>query len=206
MSDINKTPILIDVPMPVLTPRLMIRPPQAGDSVAMSAMKRASWHDLKAWMGWAVGDGPDEMQDEMILREKAAEFILRKDMQLLAFDRAAGHLVASVGLHRFDWHARRFEIGYWVGSPFTGTGIATEASVGLARFAFNALAAKRVEIRMDPRNGASEAVAKRAGFTYEATLHKDCVGTDGSLRDTHIYVAHDDSVLPKLDVSWGRSL
>jgi RimJ/RimL family protein N-acetyltransferase len=57
----------------------------------------------------------------------------------------------------------------------------------ITSFAFDALGARRVEIRCDSRNLDSARVAERAGFALEGTLHNNEVGTDGTLRDTLIY-------------------
>ena len=62
----------------------------------------------------------------------------------------------------------------------------TEAVAGWTRFAFS-IGMKRVEIRCDVRNTRSAAVAERAGYQLEGTLRSDSRGTDGQLRDTHIF-------------------
>ena len=59
---------------------------------------------------------------------------------------------------------------------------------GITRFAFEALGARRVEIRCDARNVRSQAVARRAGYELEATLRKHMVAADSVLRDTLIFV------------------
>jgi RimJ/RimL family protein N-acetyltransferase len=83
---------------------------------------------------------------------------------------------------------RRFEIGYWVRRRFAGQGYITEAVRGITRFAFETLAARRVEIHCDARNERSQAVARRAGYELEATLRKHMLAPDGELRDTLIFV------------------
>ena len=57
----------------------------------------------------------------------------------------------------------------------------------LARMAFDALDARRVEIRMDDRNERSSKLAERAGFTLEALLRFDSVTPAGEPRSTRIY-------------------
>ena len=46
-------PVLIDVPMPIRTPRLLIRPKQIGDGTITSAAVAETWEDLHKWMRWA---------------------------------------------------------------------------------------------------------------------------------------------------------
>ena len=51
MASLN--PVLIDVPMPIRTPRLLIRPKQVGDGARTSAAVAETWDELHKWMGWA---------------------------------------------------------------------------------------------------------------------------------------------------------
>src|ERR687898_3410706 len=96
-------------------------------------------------------------------------------------------LAGSSGLHRIDWEVPKFEIGYWCRTRFTGRGYVTEAVRGITAFAFEALGARRVEIRCDSLNHPSVRVAQCAGFRLEGELHNNEVGTDGSARDTLIF-------------------
>ena len=63
----------------------------------------------------------------------------------------------------------------------------TEAVRGITAFAFDALGARRVDIRCDSLNHPSVRVAQRAGFRLEGGLHNNEVGTDGSAKDTLIF-------------------
>lgn len=51
MAPLN--PVLIDVPMPIRTPRLLIRPKQLGDGAITSAAVIENWEELHKWMRWA---------------------------------------------------------------------------------------------------------------------------------------------------------
>lgn len=88
-------------------------------------------------------------------------------------DRAAGALVAAVGLHVVRAHAHA-ELGYWVGVDHWGRGIATEASRALLDFGFGALALHRVQARHFVRNPASGQVMRKLGMRLEG-IHRDAV-------------------------------
>ena len=45
--------VLIDVPMPIRTPRLTIRPKQLGDGAITSVAVAETWEELNRWMRWA---------------------------------------------------------------------------------------------------------------------------------------------------------
>lgn len=58
-------------------------------------------------------------------------------------------------------------LSYKLDAAHLGRGYMTEAVVELCRIAFEALGLHRVEANIMPRNAASLAVARRAGFRYE---------------------------------------
>lgn len=182
-------PLLIDIPS-LTSERLLLRAPCAGDGAALNEAMVESIEALKAWMPWAQ-QVPTLDQSELTCRQLAARFAQRTDLTLFMFERAAdgavGRLVGGTGLHRMDWNVPRFEIGYWCRASAQGRGFATEAVRTLARFAFDALRARRVELRMASTNTKSRAVAERCGFTLEGTLRQDSIGVDGRPRDTMVY-------------------
>lgn len=197
----HTNPILIDIPVPIETDRLIIRPPSPGDGALVTAAKRETWDDLTRWMPWAKGT-PDEREDEAVMRRAHADFIMRKDLMMLAFDRANARPVVFTGLHRMDWHARIFEIGYWVRTSACGQGYATETANALTRFAFSALAARKVIITHADGNDASAAVIRRLGYPLEVIERYGTTLPDGTVVDQHRYARFDTNGLPHLDVRW----
>src|SRR3982751_6679994 len=95
-------PILIDVPVPIVTPRLMLRPPQEGDGAIIHEGKMASWDELHRWMVWAWGRQADQKieDDEAYCRRKHALFVKREDLTLLNFERKTGRFLGGTGLHK----------------------------------------------------------------------------------------------------------
>lgn len=184
-------PLLIDVAERLETERLVLRVPRRGDGAIVNAAIGASLAELAPWMPWAAAM-PSVDESEVYVRRQHARFIVREDLVWLAFLRRAGggsegEMVASVGLHRFDWALRRFEVGYWRRTGYEGRGLVTEAVVALSRYAFDALDARRVEVRMDDANDRSWRVAERAGFTLEAVMRFDSVDPSGMPRSTRVY-------------------
>ena len=179
-------PILLDIPESFETDRLLIRCPRPGDGAEVNAAIRESVDDLRPWMPW-VNPIPTAEQTEERQRRARAEFLQRSDLPLNLYLKGSLAFVGGSGLHRMDWTVPRFEIGYWCRTRFQGCGYVTEAVAGITRFAFETLAANRVEIRCDVRNARSRGVAERCGYTLEGTLRNNGRRVDGSLRDTHIY-------------------
>ena len=189
-------PLLIEVPMRLDTPRLVIRCPRAGDGASYFEAVSASLDALKPWMPWAHEPQSPE-RSEVLARRFHADFIARRDLVMALFPRRAdggeGPLVGGTGLHRFDWALRRFEIGYWVRSGHGGQGLVTEAVHAVADMASTQLAARRVEIRCDDRNRPSWRVAERCGFVLEGVLRNEALDVQGLPRDTRVYARVDAS-------------
>jgi ribosomal-protein-serine acetyltransferase len=183
-------PLLLDVPERIATERLVVRVPRPGDGVVVNDAVRASHAELAPWMPWAV-TLPSVDESEAHCRRAQAKFLLREDLAMFVFVRGAdgseGELVGAAGLHRIDWTARTFEVGYWRKTGCGGRGLMTEAVRAMSRMAFDALAARRVEIRIDDRNVASWKLAERAGFTLEALLRFDSLTPAGEPRSTRVY-------------------
>jgi RimJ/RimL family protein N-acetyltransferase len=180
-------PLLIDIPDSFTTERLLIRCPRPGDGAFMAEAIRESHDRLRPWLPWAK-NVPTVEESEAVARRAWVRYQERSDLALRAFLRDTGEFVAASGLHRIDWNVPKFEIGYWVRTKYEGRGLMTEAVNGVARFALETLGANRVEIRCDPRNARSAAVAERCGFTLESRVRNDLRDVEGRLRDTLVYV------------------
>ncbi len=185
MAGIEK-PMLLEIPDSFQTERLIIRAPRAGDGAAVNEAVRESLAHLRPWMPWADHE-PTVDESEESVRRGAARWILREDLWLLLFRKSDGMYVGGSGLHRMNWSIPSFEIGYWVRKSLEGQGYVSEAVAGITDIAFMAISAERVEIRCDTRNERSAAVARRAGYSLEATLHHDARNTDGELRDSYVF-------------------
>lgn len=183
-------PVLLDVPQSLESKRLLIRAPRPGDGAVVNAGILESFARLHEWMPWA-SERPSVEETEKVMRESVARWALRTDLTLLLFRKEDGELVGGSGLHLMDWSVPRFEIGYWGRRRYQGQGYIVESTQAIARFAFDSLKARRVEIRCDARNLRSVRVAERAGFLLEGKLRNQALAPDGALRDTVVYALTD---------------
>ena len=187
VSEDDMQPILREVPFSFETERLLIRGPLPGDGAVLRTAVLESLNELRAWMPWAVNI-PDETGYEVIIREKYLDYLARRDLMMLLWLKGTDILIGGSGLHKINWRVPKFEIGYWVRTAYAGNGYMTEAVKGITKLAFDVLGAKRVEIRCDSLNERSAAVARRAGYPLEATLHHhDRHHLTGDLRDTLVF-------------------
>ena len=181
-----RPPILVDFPEGFETERLVIRSPFPGDGPEVYRAVRESIKELTPWMAWPKEHRTVDDSEASTRRARVA-FLARSELRLHLYLKGTETLVGVAGLQGIDWDVPKFEIGYWCRTRFAGNGFITEAVRVITSLAFDALGAGRVEIRCDPANLKSARLAERAGFTLEATLKNNEIGTDGSPRDTMIY-------------------
>ncbi|MBB6670428.1 GNAT family N-acetyltransferase [Cohnella nanjingensis] len=179
-------PLLLSIPEQFETERLVIRAPQWEDGELVNAAIRESVDELRPWMPW-VQQVPTIEESMISSRQGRIHFLERSDLRLYLFHKTTGQFVGGSGLHRIDWEARKFEIGYWIRTSLNGQGYITEAVAGITEFAIQTLQANRIEIRCDARNGPSARVAERLGFTKEAVLRREKCDVNGELSDTFVF-------------------
>ena len=90
-------------------------------------------------------------------------------------------LRGTIGLQLVLPHGRG-EMGYWIGRPFWGQGLVTEAVGGILAFAFSQLGLNRVQASHLPRNPASGRVMQKAGMQREG-LRRESYLKNGRFED-----------------------
>lgn len=107
--------------------------------------------------------------------------------QLIYAIAAGGKAIGSAGLFRQeDIHCQTAEIGYWLGEPYWGQGIATGVIGTLCARGFARYDIQRVEAWVFAGNAASQKALAKNGFLCEGTLRKS-VYKNGTLRDCCVY-------------------
>jgi len=179
-------PILFDFPDHFETERLILCAPKPGDGRMINEAIVESHAELKPWLLWADPLPSPELSEEMN-RKSVAQYISREVMRMNVLQKSDGRFVGITSLHHIDWSVPAFEIGYWVRTSLAGKGYASESVHGITDFAFGVLGAQRMEIRCDPRNDRSAAVARRAGYTLEGTIRHDRRENDGMLSSAYVF-------------------
>ena len=85
-----------------------------------------------------------------------------------------------------DVFRRTAEIGYWLGEPHWGKGIATKAVEAFTEFAFSNFEIERVQAIVYEWNSASARVLEKAGYALEGRLRKSVI-KDGMTIDQFVY-------------------
>lgn len=170
---------MADEPNPVvyrfLTERLLCRCHEPEDVLLRKAAADASHGHLQPFIPWAA-KGPLTL-DEHVARVRSLRASFDEDRArfyaMLARD--DGRFVGEVGLMR-RVGARAVELGYWVNATEVRRGFAVEAISAMLRVAFDVDRVERVDLRIDTRNLASMAVARRLAFHHEGTLRRQYFG------------------------------
>ncbi len=166
-----------------------MRPPQAGDGPLVLAAVTESLPELRRFLAslpWVAAEQSLE-SSEVYCRNAHANFVTRKDLPFLLFEKSTGDLVGAAGLHRMEWTTPKAEVGYWGRTSRSRKGFISEAVLALIEFAFTHLRAVRLELITDEANVESRKLAQRCGFSLEGTLKSERRAPDGSLRNTCVY-------------------
>ena len=98
-------------------------------------------------------------------------------------------VIGGIGLQRqSDVHRLTAEIGYWLGEPFWGRGIATRAVRAVTAWAFATTSLERLYACVFATNPASARVLSNAGYQFEGRMRRAVI-KDGRVLDQLIYAA-----------------
>jgi len=101
-------------------------------------------------------------------------------------DASTGGLIGRVGLMNLHVADHEAEIGYATAAKSRGRGVATQAVAVVSRYAFQTLGRHRLQIRHEPSNLASCAVAVKAGFRVEGVL-RDAHANGSGFEDLEVH-------------------
>ena len=122
--------------------------------------------------------------------ENAREFIAfsRSATPATAFAVTVGDVpVGAIGVMlRDDVERCSAEVGYWLGEPHWGRGIASCALMGFTRFAFVAYELERLYAVPFASNLASCRVLEKAGYVLEGRMRRSAI-KDGVVQDQLLY-------------------
>ncbi|MCC8189284.1 MAG: GNAT family N-acetyltransferase [Planctomycetes bacterium] len=98
-----------------------------------------------------------------------------------------GELAGGIGVRPLaDVHSGTGELGYWLGEPYWGQGIASQAVALLCRHAFDELVLIRLQALVFSGNTASQRVLEKNGFRREGVLRRH-VRKNGVITDAVLF-------------------
>ena len=198
-------PVFLDAPVPIRTPRLVLRPANVGDGAAIADAVGESFDALHPWFHAAMREraieGSAKWQEAVACRF-LAQFVARERLAFYAWEGA--RLCGFVELDP-DWRVGRMSLSYWVRSSMTGQGLGTEAAGAAVRYAFEALDARLVTVSHAEGNTASARLIAKLGFERSARRSLCYEMPDGTLMDEIGYSATGADGLPIQSVAWGSN-
>lgn len=161
------------------TERLLLRPWAEADAEVCYEYARDPRVGPAA--GWPVHTGVEESR--RVIRE-----VLSASETYAIVWKETGLPVGSVGLHHNDLAKGEdeAELGYWIGVPYWGRGIAPEAGREMLRHAFEDLGLDRVWCGYYDGNEKSKRVQEKLGFRYLWTREEVPVPQLGEIRRGHV--------------------
>ena len=196
-------PVFLDIPVPIRTERLVLRPARIGDGAAIADAVAESYDALHPWFHAAMREreieGSARWQEAVACRF-LAQFVAR---ERLAFYAWQGDQLCGFTELNPDWRVGRMSLNYWVRSSMTGRGIGTEAVGAATRYAFEALDARLVTVSHAEGNAASARLIAKLGFQRTARRLLCYEMPDGTLVDEVGYSATGPEQLPDQSTVYG---
>jgi [ribosomal protein S5]-alanine N-acetyltransferase len=148
------------------------------ESLAQNANNRAIWKNLR--------DGfphPYSVENGKAFISRALEMTPETNFAICVDD----HAVGGIGfvLHS-DIERISAEIGYWLGEPYWGRGIVSEALSAVTQYAIKTHGLYRVFAVPFAHNIGSARVLEKAGFKLEGRMRKSAL-KDGQILDQYLY-------------------
>jgi RimJ/RimL family protein N-acetyltransferase len=145
---------------------VVLRRLRATDAGAIAAAVGASLDYLRRWMPWAT-PAAAERQSQLSRVAEADQWWdagLRYTYSVVTTGH--GTLVGEIALHR-QADAGSAEVGYWIAASQSGRGYGTSAAGAITELALTLPGIARAEIHCDVANGASSAIARKAGYRLD---------------------------------------
>ncbi len=165
----------------ILTQRLLLRPPQTGDAEAIALYL----NDLAVSGNLARVPHPYTLEDAQAwLRTRGPNMPPIETNFAIEID---GAYAGQVGFH--DGRDGP-TIGYWLGPPFWGRGIMSEAAEAAVDWFFNTTDAPTIYSGVFVFNAASLAIQHKLGFTESGRSTLLCLARDAEVEHIDTQLSH----------------
>jgi RimJ/RimL family protein N-acetyltransferase len=115
------------------------------------------------------------------------EYVRTMDVPMSFAIEQGGEAIGGIGFKLgVDIARLSVEMGYWVGEPFWGRGIASRAVLASSEWAFDSYNVIRIFATVFTHNSASMRVLEKAGFEREGILRRSAI-KNGEIVDQAMY-------------------
>lgn len=167
MPDLSSAPDYLWRPVPVETPRLLIRPYRAEDLAALHDIHCRA--DVVRYVSWPAHASLEDSRLLLQTRRAVSGLATDGDKLVLAVtDKQNAQLLGEVALILNDRALLQGEIGFILHPDHQGHGYAHEAAKAMLEIGFGAVGLRRIIGRCDARNTASAGLMEKLGMRREA--------------------------------------
>jgi ribosomal-protein-serine acetyltransferase len=153
---------------------LLLRPLVARDAGELYMLVDAHPRELARWLPWVTATRAVADSSYYIM---SLTGFWKSGLAYGVFEN--GQLVGTVGFQHGDERNQTVEIGYWLGTPFQGKGLATRALRLALKAGFEHTAVHRVAARVQLDNRPSIALLEKLGFQFEGVERQGIKFGDG---------------------------
>lgn len=161
------------IPVAIRGPRVLLRPYAPADFEMWASLRELSREHLQPWEpAWPANDLTRPAFRNRV-RHYQREAREGTGYGFGIFDENGGELRGGLTITNIRRGVTQAaSLGYWLGLPYLGRGLATEAVLSAVTFGFNQLQLHRFEAASMPSNTASINVLKRVGFVREGLARR----------------------------------
>jgi ribosomal-protein-alanine N-acetyltransferase len=172
MAFLRPSPI-VDPDVEIRAARVFLRPPTMQDYSAWAELRALSRTHLTPWEPQWTRDELTRSNFRRRLRQYHRELRDDQGYAYVIFAEAGVTLVGGLNFSNIRRGvAQAASLGYWMGAPYAGRGLMTDAVRAAVQFAFTTLRLNRLEAACLPSNGASQRVLEKVGFAREGRARR----------------------------------
>jgi len=148
---------------------MLLRTYELEDAQELFSAIDSSRPHLRKWFSWV---------DPTTRQEHSLQFIQQSLQQQQQQEGLAlgifynRHIIGSIGMHNWDHHIKKAQIGYWISKEYEGRGIIHKCLIRFIDFLFQKTGLNKVEIHFMTLNTKSAKVAERLGFKVEGVIRQ----------------------------------
>lgn len=151
---------------PITTERALLVPVDPSDARELWEAVDASRAELERWLPW-VPFNADAEASYRYAEASSVDWDQGRACRFVIRDRQTRRFLGIVGLEQLAHLHQNADLGYWLRTDSTRTGLMTEACRAVVGWAFGRLGAHRVRVAAATDNHRSLRVIARVGFRFE---------------------------------------
>ena len=184
-------PVTIETPIELSDGIITIRTHKSSDVHPYFQAVRESIAEISRHLPWCHQNYVIEEARIWIEKTVPRLWQQRSEYHFAITDAVAGSILGGCGLDEVNWVNQTANLGYWVRTSRTRQGVATAASRLLARFGFEQLQLKRINVVTSGENVPSVRVIEKLNPSEKKRV-KNSSSTKGNASDTIV-----SSLLPQ---------